>query len=199
MLLRRIYALIPVEHGSRRAHLIGVTAHPTGTWTTQAARNLLMDLADCATTIKFLLRTGIPGSPQPSTRSSLPTASGFTSPPQAPRANAICERMIGTLRRELLDRILILNERHPRRILAVYLQHFNAARPHRILGLLAPAQAEVQPTSDQLGRPSDPPPTHPRRTHQRVSDCSMTRHGHPSVKPTIKYSSPTRSVALLAL
>ena len=56
MFLRRIYALIAVEHGSRRAHLIGVTAHPTGAWTTQAARNLLMDLADLATTIKFLLR-----------------------------------------------------------------------------------------------------------------------------------------------
>jgi Integrase core domain len=56
---------------------------------------------------------------------------------------AICERMIGTLRRELLDRILIVNERHLRRILAVSLQHFNTARPHRTLGQLAPAQAET--------------------------------------------------------
>src|SRR4029079_14912436 len=54
--LRRIYALIVVEHGSRRAHLAGVTAHPTGAWTTQAARNLLMDLRDRVTTVKFLLR-----------------------------------------------------------------------------------------------------------------------------------------------
>jgi putative transposase len=56
VLLRRIYALIAVEHGSRRAHLVGITAHPTGAWTTQAARNLLMDFTDRATTIKFLLR-----------------------------------------------------------------------------------------------------------------------------------------------
>ena len=55
MVLRRIYAPIAIEHGSRRAHLVGVTAHPTGTWTTQAARNLLMDLADRATTITFVL------------------------------------------------------------------------------------------------------------------------------------------------
>jgi putative transposase len=62
----------------------------------------------------------------------------LTSPPQAPRANAICERMIGTLRRELLDRVLIVNKRHLRQILTAYLHHFNTARPHRTLGQLAP-------------------------------------------------------------
>ena len=144
--LRRIYALIAVEHGSRRAHLIGVTAHPSGAWTTQAARNLLMDLADRATTITFLLRDR--DSRFTTAFDAVFAADGIrilTSPPRAPRANAICERMIGTLRRELLDRILIVNERHLRRILTVYLQHFNTARPHRTLRQLAPAQAESQP------------------------------------------------------
>lgn len=56
ILLRRIYVLVAVEHGSRRAHLLGVSAHPTGAWTTQAARNLLMDLADRVSTVKFVLR-----------------------------------------------------------------------------------------------------------------------------------------------
>jgi hypothetical protein len=51
--------------------------------------------------------------------------------------------MIGTLRRELLDRILIVNERHLRWILTIYLHHFNDARPHRTLGQLAPIQAET--------------------------------------------------------
>ena len=67
------------------------------------------------------------------------------SPPQAPRANAICERIIGTLRRELLDRILIVNEHHLRRALTEYLRHYNDARPHRSLGQLTPAQADTHP------------------------------------------------------
>jgi transposase InsO family protein len=65
------------------------------------------------------------------------------SPPQAPQANAICERMIGTLRRELLDRVLIVNQRHLRRVATVYLSHFNACRPHRSLAQLAPTQVET--------------------------------------------------------
>ena len=108
-----------------------MTAHPTGAWTTQVARNLMMDLGDRATTIKFLLRDR--DSRFTKAFDAVFAAEGIrilTSPPQAPRANAICERMIGTLRRELLDRLLIVNERHLRRILTV-LHHFNTARPHR--------------------------------------------------------------------
>ena len=59
-------------------------------------------------------------------------------PPQAPRANAICERMVGTLRRELLDRILIVNQAHLRRVLDEYLIHYNGHRPHRTLGQRPP-------------------------------------------------------------
>jgi len=146
VLFRRIYTLIAVEHGSRRAHLAGVTAHPTGAWTTQAARTLLMDLADRVTTMKFLLRDR--DSRFTTAFDAVFAADGIqilTSPPGAPRANAICERMIGTLRRELLDRILVVNERHLRRILTIYLHHFNTARPHRTLGQLTPVQAETQP------------------------------------------------------
>ena len=145
-LLKRIYALIAVEHGSRRAHLLGVTAHPTGAWTTQAARNLLMNLTGRVTTTAFLLRD----------RDSRFTRAFdavfttddiriLTSTPAAPRANAICERMIRTVRGELLDRILIVNERHLHRVLTAYLCHVNTARPHRTLAQLAPAQTETQP------------------------------------------------------
>ena len=116
--LTRLYALIAVEHGSRRAHLLGVTAQPTGTWTTQAARNLLADLADRASTVTVLLRDR--NSRFTRAFDAVFTADGIrilTSPPRAPRANALCERMIGTLRRELLDRVLAVNEHHLRRIL----------------------------------------------------------------------------------
>jgi hypothetical protein len=125
--LRRLYALTAVAHGSRRGYLLGVTAHPSGPWTTQAARNLLMNLGNRATRVKFLLRDR----DCRFTRAfeAVFAAEGIqirTSPPQEPRANAICEWMIGTLCRELLNRILIVNERHLRQILAVYPHHFNA-------------------------------------------------------------------------
>ena len=146
VLLRRIYALIVIEHGTRRVHLAGITANPDGAWTTQAARNFLMDLGPRATSIKFLIRDR--AGQFTASFDALFTADGIrilASPPQAPRANAICERMIGTLRREILDRVLIVNEHHLRRVLTEYLGHYNTARPHRSLGQLAPAQADTGP------------------------------------------------------
>ena len=100
VLLRRVYALIVIEHSTRRVHLAGITAYPDGAWTTQAARNFLMDLGRRAASVKFLIRdragqfTG--------SFDAVFTAEGIRvlrSPPRAPRANAICDRMIGTLRR----------------------------------------------------------------------------------------------------
>jgi len=151
VLLRRIYALIIIEHGTRRAHLAGITAHPDSAWTTQAARNFLMELGHRAACIKFLIRDR--AGQFTSSFDAVFTAVGvkiLLSPPQAPRANAVCERMIGTLRRELLDRMLIINEHHLRRVLAEYLTHHNTARPHRALGQLPPAQAPTQPPAIDL-------------------------------------------------
>jgi putative transposase len=146
VLLRRVYALLVIEHGTRRAHLAGITAHPDGAWTTQAARNLLMDLGHRAASIKFLIRDR--AGQFTSSFDAVLTAEGtriLASPPQAPKANAICERMIGTLRRELPDRTLIVNEQHLRQVLTEYLRHYNTARPHRALGQLTPAQADTCP------------------------------------------------------
>jgi hypothetical protein len=119
VLLRRIYALIVIEHGTRHVHLAGITTNPDGAWTTQAARNVLMDLGARATCIKFLIRDRA-GQFTDSFDAVL-QADGIrilASPPQAPKANAICERIIGTLRRELFDRLLIVNEHHLRQVLS---------------------------------------------------------------------------------
>ena len=151
VLLRRLYALIVIEHGTRRVHLAGITANPDGAWTTQAARNVLIDLGARATSVKFLIRDRA-GQFTRSFDAVFP-AEGIrilASPSQAPRANAICERIIGTLRRELFDRLLIVNERHLRRVLTEYLLHYNEARPHRALGQLTPAQAGARPPEINL-------------------------------------------------
>jgi transposase InsO family protein len=99
-----------------------------------------MDLGQRVATVRFLIRDRV-GQFTGSFGAVL-TAEGIrilASPPQAPRANAICERVIGTLRRELLDRLLIVNEDHLRHVLTEYLRHYNTARPHRSLGQFTPA------------------------------------------------------------
>ena len=153
VLLRRIYALIIIEHGTRCAHLAGVTAHPDGSWTAQAARNFLMDPGERAAAVKFLIRDRAGQFTE--SFDAVFTADGIRilrSPPQAPRANAICERMIGTLRRELFGRLLIVNEQHLRWVLTEYLGHYNCARPHRTLGQLPPAHAHARPPQVDLAK-----------------------------------------------
>lgn len=178
VLLRRIYALIVIEHGTRRVHLAGITAYPDGTWTTQAARNFLMDLGQRAASVKFLIRDR--AGQFTSSFAAVFTAEGIRvlrSPPQAPRANAICERVNGTLRRELLDRLLIVNEHHLRRVLDEYLRHYNTARPHRALGQVTPAQAGT--------RPSEPVDLAECRIRRKQSSAdSPTSTTSPSYHPT---------------
>jgi transposase InsO family protein len=149
--LRRVYALIIIEHGARRVHLAGITAKSDGAWTTRAARNVLTDVGARATPVKLLIRDR--AGQFTDSFDAVFTAEGIRIlliPPQAPRASAICERIIGTLRRELLDRLLIVNEHHLRRVLIEYMRHYNTPRPHRTLGQLAPAQAHTPPPEINL-------------------------------------------------
>jgi transposase InsO family protein len=121
VLLKRLYVLVFIEHGTRRMHLGGVTANPTGQWTTQQARNLSLTLGERFEDIKFLIRDR--GSNFTVSFDAVFQAAGtriLRTAVQTPRMNAICERLVGTLRRELLDRVLIIGERHLHAVLTGY-------------------------------------------------------------------------------
>ena len=132
VLLNRLYVLVFIEHGTRRLHLGGVTANPAGEWTVQQARNLALSLDERFEGIRFLIRDR--GSNFTTSFDAVFQATGariLRTAVQAPRMNATCERLADTLRRELLDRVLILGERHLRAVLAEYQAHHNTARPHQ--------------------------------------------------------------------
>jgi hypothetical protein len=160
VLLRRLYVLVFIHHDTRLVRIAGVTAKPVADWVTQQARNLSMDLADQANAVKFLIRDR--DTKFTASFDAVFAAEGtriIKSPVLAPRANAICERVIGTLRRECLDRMLILGRRHLEAVLAEYVEHYNSHRPHRSLGQAAPSALDSTPEHD-----TDPDLARLRRT-----------------------------------
>jgi len=139
---KRLYVFFTVEHVTRRVRILGLTTHPTGQWLTQLARNLMTDLEDAGTRVWFLIRDR--DTKFVSSFDAVFTSVGadvINTPVRAPRANAIAERFVGTIRHELLDKILILNSAHARHVLTEYEDHFNTHRPHRSLGQAAPLRA----------------------------------------------------------
>jgi putative transposase len=137
ILLRRLYVLFFISHGTRRVWLAGCTRNPTGEWVTQQARNLGLDFSESG--MRFLIRDR-------DSKYSAPFDEVFRStgirivktPIRAPKANAIAERFVRTVRAECLDWLLILNRRHLEHVLRVYVQHYNSERPHRALDLRSP-------------------------------------------------------------
>jgi putative transposase len=138
----KVYVLAVIEHGTRRVPILGATGHPVQAWVVQQARNLLMDLEDADTRVKFVLHDR--DASFTAAFDDVFQAAGVRivrSAAQAPRMNSIMERWIGSCRRELLDRTLIWNQRHLMIVLREYEDFYNTHRPHRTLKQAAPLRS----------------------------------------------------------
>lgn len=145
--LRRFYALLFIEIATRRVHLVGVTSNPNASWVTQQARNYVARWD--AVPFRFLIRDR--DVKYVSAFDEVFRTEGLRivrTPIKAPKANAFAERFVGTLRRECLDRILILGRGHLESVLRSYLAHYNGHRPHRALDMNSPT-AQLLPTDHE--------------------------------------------------
>jgi putative transposase len=150
LFLRRFYVLFFIELSTRRVHLAGITTNPDGRWVAQQARNLFMRLDDDDVRPRFLIRDR--DSKFTREFDEVFSSEGIRvikAPVRAPKARAHAERWVGTIRRECLDRLLILGRRHLQHVLFAYAQHYNEHRPHRSLRQRPPLATLA---------PSDEPP-----------------------------------------
>jgi len=137
--LQRLYVLFFIELASRRVHLAGCTANPTGAWVAQQARQFAWSLQEQPGRFRFLIRDR-------DNKFARDFDAVFASerihviktPVRAPKTNAIAERFVRTVRAECLDWLLIADRRHLERVLRVYVNHYNSHRPHRSRGLAPP-------------------------------------------------------------
>ena len=148
-MLRRYYVLFFIHIPTRQVFYAGVTANPTGTWTTQAARNLFLRHGDQLGGSRALVRDR--GSQFIDAFDEIFRTEGLKilkTPVRTPVANAFAERWIGSIRRELLDRTIIWNQQHLERLVVEYIDHYNSHRPHRSLGQQPPKASGVPPPAE---------------------------------------------------
>lgn len=128
---RLLYVFVVIEHGSRRLLRVDVTAHPSAEWTLKQLR----EVVGFDDTHRYLIhdRDSIFAKHLDESIKAL-GLSVLKSPPRSPKANAICERVIGTIRRECLDWMIPISEAHLRAILKIWVEHYNRGRPHSSLG-----------------------------------------------------------------
>lgn len=137
--LRRLYVLVFLSIGSRRIEYLACTSKPNGDWMLQQARNLLMELDDRKRPVRFVIHDR--DAKFPAAFDALLSSENIKvirTPVQAPNANAHMERWVGSVRRECLDRLLIVGRRQLEQVLRIYVRHYNRARPHRALDLKPP-------------------------------------------------------------
>jgi len=137
--LRRLYVLVFLSIGSRRVEYFAITSKPDTAWMLQQARNLLMQLDDHDRQVRFLIHdrdAKFPRAFDAFLKSD--QIKVIRTPVRAPNANTHIERWAGTVRRECLDRLLILGRRQLEHILRAYIRHYNRQRPHRALDLKPP-------------------------------------------------------------
>lgn len=152
--LRTLYVLFFIELGSRRVHLAGVTANPDCAWVAQQGRNLAVE--ERLENVRFLVHDRDAKFSGPFDQ--LMRCEGvkvIKTPFRAPKANAVAERWVRTVRNECLDHVLVFGRRHLEHVLRDYAAHYNAERPHRSLELAAPAgspQMRASPPSSEIRR-----------------------------------------------
>jgi len=145
-----LYVLVVIAHGRRELVHVNVTAHPTAAWVWRQ----LVEATAWDRRPRFLLRDrdAVYGGDFAQRAAALGVET-LLAPVRAPRANAVAERVIGTLRRECLDHLIVLNERHLRSVLREFTRYYNRARPHRALRLGTPLPMARPSTGPIRARP----------------------------------------------